>query len=63
MNKKMPKTIYVKWEGEPNDEPWMVASEDWDTHGELHAKIRVGTYQLVETNYVISETTKVPAKR
>jgi hypothetical protein len=63
MNKKMPKTIYVKWESLANDEPFMVASEDWDTHGELGTKTRVGTYQLVETNYVISETKKVPAKR
>jgi hypothetical protein len=64
MNKKLPKTIYVKWEHtDPRDEPYMVASEEWDTHGELGAKNTVGTYQLVETNYVISETRKVPAKR
>lgn len=63
MNKKFPQTIYVKWEELSNDEPYMVASKDWETHADLGQRHVVGTYQLVETNVVVSETKKLPAKR
>lgn len=62
MNKKLPKTIYVKWEEIPNDEPYMVASKEWEAHAGLGERHIVGTYQLVETNVVVSETKKLPAK-
>jgi hypothetical protein len=60
MNKKLPKTIYVKWESAGREgEPYMVASEDWDTHAILGERHIVGTYELVQTEYVISETRKI----
>ena len=61
--KKLPKTIYVKWEDGGDGEQYMVASEDWDTHAALGEKHLVGTYQLITQDHVISETRKVPAKR
>lgn len=61
--KNLPKTIYVTLEDAGNGEQYLNASEDWDTHGELGGKRLVGTYELVEKNYVISETRKIPAKR
>ena len=50
MTKKMPKTIYVKWE-EPGgrEEPFMLAGEDFDGMVDVGGKTVIGTYQLVET--------------
>ncbi len=49
MTKKMPKTIYVKWEEPSNDDPYMVAGQDFDSMVDVGGKTVVGTYQLVET--------------
>lgn len=63
MKKKMPKTIYAKWDdSDPNGGPYLVVSENWETHADLGEKHVVGTYQLVQTDYVISETRKVPKR-
>lgn len=62
MNKKLPKTIFVFW-NDGGGEPFMEATEDWDTLGEKGEKRLVGTYQLIESSHVITETKKVPAKR
>jgi hypothetical protein len=63
MAKKLPKTIYVKWHDAGDGELYLQADEEWDTHGELHEKHVVGTYQLVETSLVVSETKKLATRR
>lgn len=49
MTKKMPKTIYVKWEAPDRDEPYLVAGEEMYGMVEVGGKTVIGTYQLVET--------------
>ena len=61
--KKLPKTIYVRWEDDGQGGQFLTCSEEWETHAELGQKLTVGTYQLAETDYVISETKKVPTRR
>ncbi len=49
MTKKLPKTIFVKFEEPSNDEPYMVAGEKMYGLVEIGGKTVIGTYQLVET--------------
>ncbi len=49
MTKKLPKTIYVKWEEPRSDEPYMVAGQDFDGMVDVGGRTVIGTYQLVET--------------
>ena len=63
--KKLPKVVFVAWveEGVPDNEPYLIAAEDWTEHVELSKRRVVGTYQLVETSEVIAETKKRKVQR
>jgi len=63
MTKKMLKTIYVRWEKPGNDEPYMLAGEDFDGMVEVGGKTVIGTYQLVETTAAEMVVKKVAPKR
>jgi hypothetical protein len=63
MTKKMLKTIYVKWDKPSNDEPYMLAGEDFDGMVDVGGKTVIGTYQLVETTTAEMVVKKVAPKR
>ncbi len=63
MTKKMPKTIYVKWEQPSNDEAFLVAGEWFDGMVEVGGKTVIGTYQLVETTTAEMVVKTAPAKK
>lgn len=68
MAKKLPSTIYVKFETPSNDEPYLVASPDMYGLTEPGEVIKIGTYQLVETTDAqmivsTSKPVKAPASR
>lgn len=63
MTKKLLKTIYVKWENPGNDEPYMLAGEDFDGMVDVGGKTVIGTYQLVETTTAEMVVKKVAPKR
>lgn len=48
MTKKLPAKIYVKWEHPGNDEPFLLAGQEFDGMVDVGGKTVVGTYQLVE---------------
>lgn len=63
MTKKLPKTIYVKWEDPRNDEPYMVAADEMYGLVDVGGKTKIGTYQLVETTEAeMVVSTKPPVK-
>ena len=54
--KKLPKTIYVKWESvRQGDEPYMVVGVKPEHLGELNENIVVGVYQLVNKGTIVSK--------
>jgi hypothetical protein len=63
MTKKMLKTIYVKWDQSSNDEPYMLAGEDFDGMVDVGGKTVIGTYQLVETTTAEMVVKKIAPKR
>jgi hypothetical protein len=63
MTKKMLKTIYVRWDKPGNDEPYMLAGEDFDGMVDVGGKTVIGTYQLVETTTAEMVVKKVAPKR
>lgn len=63
MTKKMPKTIYVKWDATSNDEPYLLACEDFDGMVDVGGKTVIGTYQLVETTAAEMVVKKLAPKR
>lgn len=63
MTKKLLKTIYVKWEKQGDDEPFMLAGEDFDGMVDVGGKTVIGTYQLVETTTAEMVVKKVTPKR
>jgi hypothetical protein len=63
MTKKMLKTIYVKWDKPSNDEPYMLAGEDFDGMVDVGGKTVIGTYQLVETTTAEMVVKKIAPKR
>jgi hypothetical protein len=63
MTKKLPKTIFVKWQEPRADEPYLAASEEMYGMIEIGEKAVVGTYQLVETTEAeMVVSTKTPKK-
>jgi hypothetical protein len=63
MTKKMLKTIYVRWDKPSNDEPYMLAGEDFDGMVDVGGKTVIGTYQLVETTTAEMVVKKAASKR
>lgn len=63
MAKKFPKTIFVKWEIVGNEDPFLVAGEDFDGMVDVGGKTVIGTYQLVETTSAEMVVKKAAAKK
>lgn len=59
MTKKLPKTIFVVWDAQPNDEnQYLLAAEKWQDHASMGEVKYVGTYQLVEQQEVFAPPQK-----
>ena len=54
--KPFPKKIFVTWEDQINDDPYLIINESPETTAEVGQSIRVAEYELEKTVYV---TTKV----
>lgn len=59
--KKLPKTIYVRWDGDVSDE-FLNAYSDLNAHADMGEKRTVGVYQLVRTSIVGVEVVEQESK-
>lgn len=56
MSRKLPKTIYVKWEDENSEDVFLCAIEGLMSHAEMEETVEVGIYNLIEKRKVRNTT-------
>lgn len=53
--KKLPKRLFVRWEEEQSDEPFLICSETSVEQADFSRRVPVGVYELQETGEIQTE--------
>lgn len=53
---KLPKRIFIKWNDDTPDEPFLMAETDFRGLVDIGEKVKVGVYHLEKTVQLVNET-------